>query len=212
MSKRVLDMALASVALVVLSPLMLAIAVLVRIRLGTPILFRQERAGLGGRPFTLYKFRTMTDACDKQGVLQPDAQRVTPFGGRLRSLSLDEIPELWNILRGDMSVVGPRPLPTAYLPRYTSEERRRHDVLPGLTGWAQINGRNAVEWDARLAMDVWYVDHRSMRLDARIIARTVRAVVSQSGINAEGEATMGELRPRREAAGRAGPLVGGDAP
>ena len=140
----------------------------------------------------------MTDESDSSGALAADALRLTPFGASLRAMSLDELPELWNIVRGDMSVVGPRPLPTAYLPRYTREERRRHDVRPGLTGWAQINGRNAVEWDARLAMDVWYVDHRSMRLDAQIIARTVSAVLSRSGINADGEATMGELRPRTQ--------------
>jgi sugar transferase EpsL len=196
-TKRALDVVLAGAGLVLLSPVLAVVAILVRFRLGSPVTFRQERAGLGGRPFILCKFRTMTDARDATGALLPDAERLPPFGTALRALSLDELPELWNVLRGDMSLVGPRPLPTAYLPRYTAEERRRHEVRPGLTGWAQINGRNALAWDDRLAMDVWYVDHRSLWLDLRILARTVQKVVSRSGIAAEGEATMGELRPDR---------------
>jgi sugar transferase EpsL len=194
-SKRLLDVTLAATGLVLLSPLLAALAILVRLRLGSPVLFRQERAGLGGRPFILYKFRTMTDERDRRGVLLPDGQRLPPFGAALRATSLDELPELWNVLRGDMSLVGPRPLPTTYLPRYTPLERRRHDVPPGLTGWAQINGRNAVGWDDRLAMDVWYVEHRTLWLDVRILIGTVRKVLSRAGIAGEGEATMGELRP-----------------
>jgi len=194
-TKRAIDVVLAAVALVLLSPLLVVLALLVRIRLGSPALFQQQRAGLGGQPFTLLKLRTMTDGRDPSGAVLPDDQRLTPLGARLRSLSLDELPELWNVLKGDMSLVGPRPLPTAYLPRYTPEERRRHDVRPGLTGWAQVNGRNAVGWDERLAMDVWYVDHRSLWLDLRIIVKSIGAVVARSGINADGEATMAELRP-----------------
>jgi sugar transferase EpsL len=194
-SKRALDILLAAAGLVVLSPVQAVVAVLVRVRLGSPVIFRQVRAGHRGQPFVLLKFRTMTAARDADGALLPDADRLPPFGATLRALSLDELPELWNVLRGDMSLVGPRPLPTSYLPRYTPEELRRHDVRPGLTGWAQINGRNAVAWDDRLAMDVWYVDNRSLWLDARILARTVGRVLSRSGISAEGEATMGELRP-----------------
>lgn len=194
--KRVTDLVLASLALVVLSPVFAVVALLVRRRVGSPVIFRQERIGLGERPFVLLKFRTMSDACDAAGVPLPDADRLSPFGGALRATSLDELPELWNVLRGDMSLVGPRPLPTAYLSRYTPDERRRHDVRPGLTGWAQVNGRNALDWDERLAMDVWYVDHRSYRLDARIVARTARLVLSRSGISAPGQVTMGELRPQ----------------
>lgn len=195
MTKRVLDVLVAGAALLVLAPVLAVIALLVRVKLGPPVLFRQERAGLGGQPFVLYKFRTMADVQDASGVTLPDAERLPPFGAALRALSLDELPELWNVLRGEMSMVGPRPLPTAYLPRYTRDESRRHDVRPGLTGWAQINGRNAIGWDDRLAMDVWYVDHRSLRLDVRILVRTVGRVLSRSGITAEGQATMSELRP-----------------
>lgn len=186
---------MAGAGLVILSPVLAVVALLVRLRLGTPVIFRQERAGLGGRPFVLLKFRTMTVERDGRGVLLPDGQRLSRFGTRLRALSVDELPELWNVLRGDMSMVGPRPLPTSYLRRYTAEEQRRHDVRPGLTGWAQVNGRNTVCWDERLAMDVWYVNHRTLWLDARILIRTVQKVLTRAGIAAEGEATMGELRP-----------------
>lgn len=188
-------MIMAGAGLVILSPVLAVVALLVRLRLGTPVIFRQERAGLGGRPFVLLKFRTMTVERDGRGVLLPDGQRLSRFGTRLRALSVDELPELWNVLRGDMSMVGPRPLPTSYLRRYTAEEQRRHDVRPGLTGWAQVNGRNTVCWDERLAMDVWYVNHRTLWLDARILIRTVQKVLTRAGIAAEGEATMGELRP-----------------
>lgn len=193
--KRSFDLLVAGAGLVILSPLLAIIAILVRLRLGSPVIFRQERAGLHGQPFVLYKFRTMTNQRDDQGQLLRDAERMPPFGATLRSLSLDELPELWNVLRGEMSLVGPRPLPMSYLPRYTAEELRRHEVRPGLTGWAQVNGRNAVGWDNRLAMDVWYVDQRTVWLDTRIMARTVRKVLSRAGISAEGQATMGELRP-----------------
>lgn len=198
--KRGFDFVVAFAMLVLLSPLLLLLAVLVRVRLGSPVLFRQMRPGLGGGPFQLVKFRTMRDAVDGEGRPLPDAQRLTPFGRRLRSTSLDELPELWNVLRGEMSLVGPRPLPVAYLRRYTAHEARRHEVRPGLTGWAQVNGRNSSTWEDRLAMDVWYVDHRSLWLDVRILCRTLRAVVSRHGVSAVGHATMPELRP---AGGRA---------
>jgi lipopolysaccharide/colanic/teichoic acid biosynthesis glycosyltransferase len=192
--KRVFDLVVALVLLVVLAPLLAVLAVLVRVKLGSPVLFRQLRPGRGGRLFTLVKFRTMTDARGPDGVWLPDAQRLTPFGRWLRATSLDELPELWNVLRGDMSLVGPRPLLVAYLDRYTPEQARRHEVRPGLTGWAQINGRNATSWEERFRLDVWYVDHRSMLLDLCILARTVGAVLRRQGISAPGEATMGEFR------------------
>jgi sugar transferase EpsL len=183
-------------SLIVLSPLLTVIALLVRLRLGSPVLFRQERLGLGGRPFVLVKFRTMTDDVDPAtGSPLPDDERLTALGRWLRATSLDELPELWNVVRGDMALVGPRPLPIRYLDRYSAEERRRHEVRPGLTGWAQVNGRNAVGWDDRLAMDVWYVDHRSLLLDLRILWRTVRLVLRREGISGEGTDTMPELRP-----------------
>lgn len=175
-------------------PLLMLLAALVRWRVGSPVLFRQERAGLGGRPFTIIKLRTMTDARAVDGSLLPDGDRLTPLGRWLRSSSLDELPELWNVLRGDMALVGPRPLPVKYLDRYTPTEARRHEVRPGITGWAQVNGRNATSWDERLAMDVWYVDNRTVGLDLRILARTLLVVVARRGISAEGIATMPELR------------------
>ena len=169
--------------------LMLAVALLVRIRLGTPVLFRQLRPGMGGKPFLMLKFRTMTDDCDKQGRLLPDADRLTPFGQWLRRTSLDELPELWNVVKGDMSLVGPRPLLMEYLPLYTPEQARRHRVRPGVTGWAQINGRNAIDWDQKLALDVWYVDHRSMLLDLKIMFLTVLKVFRAENINQAGHVT-----------------------
>lgn len=193
--RRWMDVVVAAVGGALLAPLLAALAVLVRWRVGSPVLFRQERAGLNGRPFTLYKLRTMSDACDENGVLLSDAERLTGVGRRLRSASLDELPELWNVVRGDMALVGPRPLPTSYLDRYTPEEARRHEVRPGITGWAQVNGRNALSWEERLAMDVWYVDNRSLLLDAKILWRTLWTVVTRTGVNAEGHATMHELRP-----------------
>lgn len=192
--RRALDAGMAVVAGVVLAPVLAALAGVVRWKLGSPVLFRQERAGLGGRPFTIFKLRTMTDERDADGALLPDGQRLTALGRRLRETSLDELPELWNVVRGDMALVGPRPLPVAYLDRYTATEARRHEVRPGITGWAQVNGRNTTSWEERLALDVWYVDNRSLRLDLRIILATVAVVLRRSGISAADHATMPELR------------------
>jgi sugar transferase EpsL len=187
--KRASDVCLASLGLVLLSPVFAAIALLVRFTLGAPVLFRQERPGLGGRPFTLYKFRTMRQATDTRlGVRE--AERMTRIGVLLRSTSLDELPELWNVLRGDMSLVGPRPLLMQYLPLYTPEQARRHEVRPGITGWAQVNGRNAISWEEKFRQDVWYVDHRSFWLDLRILARTIRMVFSREGISEPGQPTV----------------------
>jgi lipopolysaccharide/colanic/teichoic acid biosynthesis glycosyltransferase len=193
--KRTIDVVGAAVGLLLASPVLAVLAVLVRVRLGSPVLFRQERLGRDEQPFTILKLRTMTDARGADGALLPDAERLTALGRFLRSSSLDELPELWLVLTGEMSLVGPRPLPPAYLDRYTPLERRRHEVHPGLTGWAQVNGRNALGWDERLAQDVWYVEHRSTRLDLTIIARTIGAVFTRHGITEAGEATMTELRP-----------------
>jgi sugar transferase EpsL len=168
---------------------MLLIAVLVRVLLGAPVLFRQQRPGYKGRPFHLYKFRTMTNARDAAGRLLPDRERLTPFGRFLRSLSLDELPEMFNILRGEMSFVGPRPLLMEYLPLYNAEQRRRHDVVPGVTGWAQIHGRNALDWPSRFALDVWYVEHWSLWLDVRILLMTLWKVLLREGISQPGQAT-----------------------
>jgi len=201
--KRTFDIVLAAIALTAAAPLLLVLALLVRIRLGSPVLFRQERPGRQARRFTLVKFRTMTAARDDAtGGLASDAVRLTPFGRWLRATSLDELPELWNILRGDMSFVGPRPLLVSYLERYSPEQARRHDVRPGLTGWAQIHGRNAQTWEDRLALDVWYVDHRSFALDLRIIARTLLMVLRREGISAPGDATMPEFRGPPRGGGR----------
>lgn len=193
--KRAADVVISGMGLVVLSPLLMAVGLFVRFRLGSPVLFRQARAGLGAEPFELVKYRSMTDARGADGSLLPDVDRLIPFGERLRRLSLDELPELWLVLKGDMSLVGPRPLPVKYLDRYTPEQMRRHEVKPGITGWAQVNGRNATTWDERLAMDVWYVDNRSLWLDLKILWRTVAVVFSREGISADGEATMAELPP-----------------
>ena len=192
--KRLLDVALASAALLLLLPFIGLLALLVRSRLGTPVLFRQRRPGLNGQIFTIYKFRTMTDARDEQGQLLPDAERLTAFGRFLRSSSLDELPELWNVLRGDMSLVGPRPLLIQYLPRYTLEQARRHEVRPGITGWAQVNGRNALSWEQKFSLDVWYVDHVSLWLDVKIIALTIWKIVRREGISQPGQATMEEFQ------------------
>lgn len=189
-SKRLLDIVAALIGLIVLSPLILLTAILVRILLGTPILFRQQRPGYKGRPFFINKFRTMTDRLSPDGNLLSDSERLTPFGRFLRSLSLDELPELFNILRGDMSFVGPRPLLMQYLPLYSPEQARRHDVLPGLTGWAQVNGRNATDWSTRFKLDVWYVDHWSFWLDIKIILMTFGKVFKRAGVNQEGQATV----------------------
>lgn len=181
---------LALLLLLLLSPLLLTIALVVRLRLGGPVLFRQQRPGLHGRPFQLVKFRTMTQRRDAVGVLLPDAQRLTPVGQWLRRSSLDELPELLNILRGEMAFVGPRPLLMEYLPLYSPEQARRHDVRPGLTGWAQVQGRNALSWEEKFRLDVWYVDHRSLGLDLRILWLTLATVIRRDGISAAGEATM----------------------
>ncbi|MDW8213864.1 MAG: sugar transferase [Roseiflexaceae bacterium] len=188
--KRVFDICVASVALIALAPLLLVIAALVRLSLGTPVIFRQQRPGLHGKPFMLLKFRSMTDARDAQGNLLPDDQRLTRFGRFLRSSSLDELPELINVIRGEMSLVGPRPLLMEYLDRYTPEQMRRHAVRPGITGWAQVNGRNAINWEQKFALDVWYVDHLSFWLDLRILALTVWRVAQREGINQHGCATV----------------------
>jgi sugar transferase EpsL len=191
--KRILDLILVIPALVLLSPLMALIGLLVCLSLGSPILFQQKRPGLGGRPFTIYKFRTMANAYDAQGEPLPDAQRLTMFGKFLRSTSLDELPELFNVLKGEMSLVGPRPLMWNYLDLYTPEQRRRHDARPGITGWAQIHGRNNVSWDERLAMDVWYADHQSLSLDIEILVKTAYRVANREGISQAGYATASDF-------------------
>jgi sugar transferase EpsL len=191
--KRILDLTITVPSLLVLSPLLFLAAGLVRLRLGVPVLFRQLRPGLHGVPFTLFKFRTMTDARDVGGNLLPDADRLTPLGKFLRSTSVDELPELFNVLRGEMSVVGPRPLLIGYLPRYTPEQMRRHEVKPGITGWAQVNGRNTLTWEQKFALDVWYVDHQSFWLDLNIIALTVWKAIMREGVSQPGHATMEEF-------------------
>lgn len=190
MLKRVLDIAVSAIAIVVLSPLILLLILAVRIFLGSPILFRQLRPGRDGKPFEMMKFRTMLELRGENGELLPDSDRLSPFGRWLRSTSLDEIPEIWNILRGDMSLVGPRPLLMAYLPLYSAKQARRHEVRPGLTGWAQINGRNALQWSEKFELDVWYVDNQSFMLDMKILILTVLRVIKKDGISAAGEATM----------------------
>lgn len=185
--KRLLDLAIAALGLLLLSPLMAFLALLIWATLGPPVLFRQQRPGLDGKPFTLVKFRSMTDARNAAGELLPDADRITRLGRFLRSTSLDELPELWNVLHGEMSLIGPRPLLLRYLERYTPEQARRHQVLPGITGWAQVHGRNTLAWEERLAMDVWYVDHCSFWLDMRILAMTFRQVLLRDGICEDAE-------------------------
>ncbi|MGM3409558.1 sugar transferase [Ralstonia holmesii] len=188
--KRCFDFFVAATALVLLAGPLLVLAVFVRVKLGKPVLFSQVRPGKHGKPFRMVKFRTMTNERGPDGTLLPDADRLTRFGRFLRASSLDELPELWNVLKGDMSLVGPRPLLMDYLPLYSSEQARRHEVRPGVTGWAQVNGRNALSWEDRLSLDVWYVDHRSFALDIRILWLTVRKVLMRDGISAAGEATM----------------------
>ena len=192
--KRPQDFICALAALIVLSPVMAVTALLVRIKLGSPIIFRQERPGLAERIFALYKFRTMTDERDENGELLPDEQRLTKFGRLLRSTSLDELPELFNILKGDMSVVGPRPLLVKYLERYNSHQKRRHEVRPGFTGYAQVHGRNAISWEEKFDLDVYYVDHISFLMDWKIILKTVKTVIRREGINSETAATMEEFK------------------
>ncbi len=187
--KRLFDLVSASFALLLLFPVLLLVAWLVHRRLGSPVLFRQVRPGLHGKPFEMVKFRTMRDAVDTEGNALPDAERLTPFGRFLRSTSLDELPELWNVIKGDMSLVGPRPLLMEYLPLYSTEQARRHEVRPGITGWAQVNGRNAVSWPEKFALDIWYVDNRSLLLDIRILFLTIKKVFVREGISAEGQVT-----------------------
>jgi lipopolysaccharide/colanic/teichoic acid biosynthesis glycosyltransferase len=188
--KRSFDLFVAMLALMLLSIPFLFLAWQVRRKLGSPVFFRQIRPGLHEQPFQMVKFRSMTDACGADGVLLPDSDRLTPFGRFLRSSSLDELPEFWNVIKGEMSLVGPRPLLMEYLPLYTTEQTRRHEVRPGITGWAQVNGRNALSWEDKFKLDLWYVTHQSMWLDIQILWLTVRKVLSQEGISAAGEATM----------------------
>lgn len=190
MLKRLLDIIIASIALILLSPLYAYVAYKVKKNLGSPVLFRQVRPGLKGKPFEMIKFRTMKDAIDAQGNPLPDSERLTPFGKMLRSSSLDEMPELWNVIKGDMSIVGPRPLLMEYLPLYSPEQAKRHNVRPGMTGHAQVNGRNAIGWDEKFKLDTWYVDNQSTALDFKIMFKTVHKVLAKDDISAEGEATM----------------------
>lgn len=190
MLKRFLDIIIASIALILLSPLYAFVAYKVKKNLGSPVLFRQVRPGLHGKPFEMIKFRTMKDAVDEQGNPLPDSERLTPFGQMLRSSSLDEMPELWNVIKGDMSIVGPRPLLMEYLPLYSPEQAKRHDVRPGMTGHAQVNGRNAIGWEEKFKLDTWYVENRSTWLDFKIMFKTVHKVLAKDDISAEGEATM----------------------
>ncbi len=201
MTKRIIDILLLLLALPVLLPLFALISLAIWLTLGSPIFFTQERGGYKGTRFHLWKFRSMTNARDAQGRLLPDTERLTPFGCFLRASSLDELPCLWNVMKGEMSIVGPRPLIADYLPRYTPEQRRRHDVKPGLTGWAQIKGRNSLTWDEKFAYDIWYVDHRNLVLDCRIILATAVAVLRRHGISAEGHATMPEFNGSRSDSG-----------
>lgn len=190
MLKRLLDIIIASIALILLSPLYFYVAHKVKKNLGSPVLFRQVRPGLHGKPFEMIKFRSMKDAVDAQGNLLPDSERLTPFGKMLRSSSLDEMPELWNVIKGDMSIVGPRPLLMEYLPLYNQEQAKRHDVRPGMTGHAQVNGRNAISWEEKFKLDTWYVENQSVWLDFKIMLKTVKKVLAKDDINAENDATM----------------------
>jgi sugar transferase EpsL len=192
--KRALDISVAAAGLAVAAPIMAVTAAVVRAAMGSPVLFRQVRPGRRGAPFEVIKFRTMKNVSDRSGRLLPDAERLTRTGRFLRASSLDELPQLWNVLRGDMSLVGPRPLLMQYLPRYNARQRRRHDVLPGITGWAQINGRNALSWEEKFELDVWYVDHWSPTLDLTILWRTCRLVLARRGVAAEGHVTMPEFQ------------------
>ncbi|MBA6349470.1 sugar transferase [Colwellia sp. BRX8-9] len=188
--KRLFDLLVALSALIILLPVIIITAILVRIKLGSPILFTQERPGLNGKSFKMMKFRSMLDATDKCGNQLPDEQRMTSFGSFLRSASLDELPGLFNVIKGDMSLVGPRPLLVQYLPLYSDEQARRHNVRPGITGWAQVNGRNAISWEEKFLFDVWYVDNQSFWLDINILFLTIKKVLIKDGISADGEATM----------------------
>jgi lipopolysaccharide/colanic/teichoic acid biosynthesis glycosyltransferase len=193
MIKRILDITIAATALILLSPVYLIVAHKVKKNLGSPVLFRQVRPGLHGKPFEMIKFRTMKDALDAEGNPLPDSERLTPFGKMLRTTSLDEMPELWNVIKGDMSIVGPRPLLMEYLPLYNSEQAKRHNVRPGITGYAQVNGRNAISWEKKFELDTWYVEHQSLWLDFKIMLKTIRKVIAKDDISAEGEATMSKF-------------------
>ena len=202
--KRLLDVLFSGVSILLLLPIGIGLALLVRWKMGAPSLFFQDRPGLNGRLFRLYKFRTMRDATGSDGRTLPDAERMTPLGDWMRKWSLDELPELFNVLKGDMSLVGPRPLLVQYLDRYTPEQARRHEVKPGITGWAQVNGRNAITWEEKFSLDVWYVDNRSFRLDLKILAMTAWKVLRREGISAEGEATMPEFMGTNPTSGKSG--------
>ncbi|KAA8732074.1 sugar transferase [Acinetobacter qingfengensis] len=193
MMKRCLDIVISGTALVLLSPVYAVVAYKVKKNLGSPVLFRQQRPGLHGQPFEMIKFRTMKDAVDAQGHPLPDSERLTAFGKMLRATSLDELPELWNVLKGEMSIVGPRPLLMEYLPLYNAEQAKRHDVRPGITGYAQVNGRNAISWDKKFQLDTWYIEHQSLWLDFKIMLKTVKKVISKDDIHAEGEVTMSKF-------------------
>lgn len=193
MLKRAFDIAASTSALVVLSPVLAITAYKVKKELGSPVLFRQTRPGLHGKPFEMIKFRTMKDATDKEGNALPDSERLTEFGKKLRASSLDELPELWNVLKGDMSLVGPRPLLMEYLPLYNAEQAKRHNVRPGVTGYAQVNGRNSLSWEDKFKLDTWYVEHQSLWLDMKILLKTVKKVLIKDGINEAGEATMSKF-------------------
>ena len=192
-AKRLFDIVVSGAALLLLAPVLVGLAALVRLKLGRPVIFKQARPGLDGVPFEMIKFRTMMDQRDESGRLRPDEERLTPFGRVLRATSADELPELWNVLKGEMSLVGPRPLLMQYLDRYSARQRRRHEVRPGITGWAQVNGRNALSWDEKFELDVWYVDNRSFLLDLRILLMTFLQVVRRQGISSAGHATMPEF-------------------
>ena len=191
--KRVFDLTVALLLIFLLSPIIIAVALVIRLKLGSPVIFKQQRPGYMGRPFHIYKFRSMTDECDAFGKLLPDEKRLPPFGLWLRSVSLDELPQLFNIVRGELSLVGPRPLMMDYLPRYSPEQARRHDVMPGVTGWAQINGRNAISWTEKFKLDVWYVDNRPFFLDLKILWLTLEKVLRRADINQAGRATVEEF-------------------
>ena len=197
LKKRLFDLTVAVPSVIILSPLLVFIGFLVRLKIGSPVLFKQVRPGLYGRPFTIYKFRTMTDKRDGNGNLLPDGERLTSLGRFLRGTSMDELPELFNVVKGDMSIVGPRPLLMQYLDRYTPEQARRHEVRPGITGWAQVNGRNAISWEDKFKLDVWYVDHVSLWLDLKIVAMTLWKVLKREGISQPGCSTAAEFKGRR---------------
>ena len=195
--KRIFDYCVSIILVMYLFPVLLAMAMIIRNKLGRPVIFKQIRPGLGGKPFELCKFRSMTDGRDKNGYLLPDSQRMTSFGRYLRQSSLDELPELWNVLKGDMSLVGPRPLLMQYLERYLPEQARRHEVKPGITGWAQVNGRNSISWEKKFELDVWYVDNKNFVLDIKILFLTLISILKKEGINQKGQVTVEEFRGRR---------------